>query len=74
MGILVGFSISTWSQKTRDLVNHVIRSEEEIIALGKLLDELLVLVELLQILDGHVVNFAKGWLAVHRRSATKGYS
>jgi len=46
----------TGSKKTRDLLNHVIGSKEEIILLGKLLDELLVLVKLLKILDRHVVN------------------
>jgi hypothetical protein len=46
----------TGTQKTRDLLDHVVRSQEEIILLGKLLDELLVLVELLEVFNAHVVN------------------
>jgi hypothetical protein len=44
------------TQKTRNLLDHVIGSHEEIITLGKLLHHLLVLVEFLKILDTHVVN------------------
>jgi len=46
----------TGSQKTRNLLDHVVGSKEEIVFLGKLLYELLVLVELLQVLNTHVVN------------------
>ena len=46
----------TRSQKTRDLLDQVIGSNEEVIPLGKLLDQLLVLVEFLEVLDGHVVD------------------
>lgn len=46
----------TGSQKTRNLLDHVVGSKEEIVLLGKLLYELLVLVKLLQVLNAHVVN------------------
>lgn len=46
----------TRTQKTRDLLDHIIRSHEEIVFLGKLLDEFLVLVELLQIFHTHVID------------------
>jgi hypothetical protein len=46
----------TWSQKTWDLLDHVIRGKEEIVPLGKFLHKLLVLVKLLQVLYTHVVN------------------
>ena len=46
----------TGSQKTRDLLDHVIGGEEEIVLLGELLHHFLVLVELLKILNTHVVN------------------
>mmetsp|Transcript_19687 Transcript_19687/g.54751 ORF Transcript_19687/g.54751 Transcript_19687/m.54751 type:complete len:253 (-) Transcript_19687:313-1071(-) len=46
----------TWSQQTWDLLDHVGGGDEEIVALGQLLDELLVLVELLEVLDAHVVD------------------
>merc|ERR550539_566755 len=46
----------SWSQKTWDLLDHVVGCEEEIVLLGKLLNELLVLVQLLQVLDGAVVD------------------
>ncbi len=44
----------TRSQKTRDLLDHVVRGKEEVILLGKFLHKLLVLVELLEILDRHL--------------------
>ncbi len=46
----------TGTQKTWDLLDHVIGSKEEIVLLGKLLNKLLVLVELLEVFDTHVVN------------------
>jgi hypothetical protein len=46
----------TRTQQTRDLFDHVVRSKEEIVFLGKLFDHLLVLVKLFQILNTHVVN------------------
>jgi hypothetical protein len=46
----------TGSQKTRNLLNHVIRGKEEIVLLCKLLNKLLVLVKLLQVLNTHVVD------------------
>jgi len=46
----------TGSQKTRNLLDHVVGSKKEIVSLGKLLNELLVLVKLLQVLNTHVVN------------------
>ena len=44
----------TRSQQTRDLLDHIVRGKEEVILLGKLLHKLLVLVELLEILNGHL--------------------
>jgi len=46
----------TWTQKTRNLLDQSLRSEESVILASKLLDELLVLVELLQILSGHGID------------------
>jgi len=46
----------TGSQKTGDLLDHVIRGKEEIILLRKLLNKLLVLVELLKVINRHVGN------------------
>ena len=46
----------TRTQKTRDLLDEVIGSDEEIITLGEFLDQLFVFVELLQVLDTHVVD------------------
>lgn len=43
----------TGAQETRDLLDESLRSKESVVLLGELLDELLVLVELLQVLDGH---------------------
>jgi hypothetical protein len=44
----------TGSQKTGDLLDHVVRGKEEVILLGKLLHQLFVFVELLKILGTHV--------------------
>ncbi len=52
----------TRTQETRDLLDHAIRRQEEIITLGKLLDQFLVLVELLQVFNTHVVDFNTGSL------------
>merc|ERR1712126_321291 len=46
--------VQTWTQKTWDLFDQGFRSEESIILLGKLLDQFLVLVELLEVISGHV--------------------
>lgn len=54
-GELTGLG-KTGTQKTRDLLDHVVGSQEEIVTLGKLLHQLLVLVELLQILNTHVID------------------
>jgi hypothetical protein len=43
----------TGSQKTGDLLDQLLGSDESIVLAGELLDQLLVLVELLQVLDGH---------------------
>lgn len=43
----------TWTEETGDLLDELLRGEESVVLLGELLDELLVLVELLQILNGH---------------------
>lgn len=45
----------TWTQETRNLLDQSVRRQESVVLLSKLLDKLLVLVELLQVLDGHVV-------------------
>jgi hypothetical protein len=44
------------TQETRDLLDHVIGGEEEVVLLGEFLDELLVLVELLEVVDAHVID------------------
>ena len=44
------------SKKTRDLLDHVVGSKEKVVALSQLLDKLLVLVELLQIFNAHVID------------------
>jgi hypothetical protein len=46
----------TRSQETRNLLDQSLRSNEGIVLASKLLDELLVLVQLLEIVDGHGVN------------------
>jgi hypothetical protein len=46
----------TRTQDTRDLLDQRSRGKEVIILLGELLNELLVLVELLEIIHGHLVN------------------
>jgi hypothetical protein len=46
----------TRTKKTGDLLNHVVRSHEEIVLLGKLLNKLLVLVQLLEVINTHVLN------------------
>jgi hypothetical protein len=58
-------------QKTRDLLDHIVRGKEEVILLRKLLHELLVLVELLEVLNGHLRHldtiglFAVGGISKH---------
>jgi hypothetical protein len=46
----------TRTKNTGDLLKESTRSKEGIILLGELLDDLLVLVELLQVLNGHAIN------------------
>ncbi len=46
----------TRTQNTRDLLDQSGGGQEIIVLLGELLDQLLVLVELLQVIDGHLVN------------------
>lgn len=46
----------TRTQETRDLLDQSFRSNEGIVLASKLLDELLVLVELLQVVSGHSVD------------------
>mmetsp|Transcript_15298 Transcript_15298/g.22143 ORF Transcript_15298/g.22143 Transcript_15298/m.22143 type:complete len:249 (+) Transcript_15298:529-1275(+) len=59
------------SEKTGDLFDHVVGGEEKVVTLGKFLDELLVLVELFEVLHGHVVDsdpiglFAVGGVSEH---------
>jgi len=61
----------TGTEKTGDLFDHVVGRQEEIITLGKLLHHLLVLVELLEILDTHVIDsdtislFTMGGISQH---------
>jgi len=53
------------TEKTGDLLDETLGGHEIVVLLGELLDELLVLVELLQVLDTHVINAnAVGLLAV----------
>ena len=51
-GELAGLG-ETGAQETRNLLDQSFGSKESVVLLGELLDELLVLVELLQVLDGH---------------------
>ena len=46
----------TWTQETRDLLDQGIRSNESIVFTGKLLDQFLVFVELLEIIGGHGIH------------------
>jgi hypothetical protein len=46
----------TRSQETRNLLDQSLRSNEGIVLASKLLDELLVLVELTEVLSGHAVD------------------
>merc|ERR1719498_1661812 len=63
-GELAGLG-KTGAEETGDLLDHVVGGEEEVVTLGKLLDELLVLVELLEVLNAHVVDAdAVGLLAM----------
>jgi len=63
-GELAGLG-KTGTEETGDLLDHVVGGEEEVVTLGKLLDELLVLVELLEVLNAHVVDTdAVGLLAM----------
>ena len=53
------------TEETGNLLDHVVGSDEEVVLLGELLDELLVLVELLEVLNTHVVDAdAVGLLAM----------
>ena len=45
----------TGAEQTRDLLDESLRGQESVVLLSELLDQLLVLVELLKVLDGHVV-------------------
>ena len=45
----------TGTKETRDLLDEGLGGEEGVVLLGELLDELLVLVELLQVVNGHVL-------------------
>jgi len=49
----------TGTQETRDLLDQSVGSQESVVFLGKLLDELFVLVELLQIFNAHVFELDK---------------
>jgi hypothetical protein len=54
-GELAGLG-QTRTQETRDLLDESLGSDEGIVLAGKLLDELLVLVELLQVISGHGID------------------
>jgi len=45
----------TGTEQSRDLLDEGLGSQEGVVLLGELLDELLVLVELLQVINGHVL-------------------
>jgi len=45
----------TGTEQSRDLLDQSLGSKEGVVLLGELLDELLVLVELLQVINGHVL-------------------
>mmetsp|Transcript_20154 Transcript_20154/g.57818 ORF Transcript_20154/g.57818 Transcript_20154/m.57818 type:complete len:322 (-) Transcript_20154:262-1227(-) len=63
-GELAGLG-ETGAEETGDLLDHVVGGEEEVVTLGELLDELLVLVELLEVLNAHVIDAdAVGLLAM----------
>ena len=55
----------TGTEQSRDLLDEGLGGEEGLVLLSELLDELLVLVELLQVIDGHVCGNERG-----RRSAS----
>jgi len=56
----------TGTEQTRDLLDEGIGGEESVVLLGELLDELLVLVELLQVINRHVLELDKlGTINVH---------
>jgi hypothetical protein len=46
----------TWTQETRNLLDESVGGDESIVLAGKLLDQFLVLVELLQIVRGHSID------------------
>lgn len=46
----------TGTQETGDLLDETVGSKEGIVLAGKLLDELLVLVQLLEVISGHGVD------------------
>ena len=57
--------VEAGAQETGDLLDHGLGREEVVVLLGELLDQLLVLVELLERLDVHVVDaYADGFFAV----------
>jgi len=45
----------TWTEQTWDLLDQSLGSHEGVVFLSELLDQFLVLVELLQVIDGHVL-------------------
>ena len=46
----------TWTQETRNLLDEGVGGQKGVVLASKLLDELLVLVELLQVIGGHGIN------------------
>lgn len=58
------------TQKSWDLLDQNFGSDESVVLLGQLLDQLLVLVQLLQVIDGHSVN-TTGLSSVNIESITE---
>jgi hypothetical protein len=55
-------SVKDWSQNDWDLLNQRVSGEEHGVFLGPLLDEFLVLVELLELIEGGHINVDSGFL------------
>lgn len=54
--------VESWTEDTWDLLDQGFGSDESIVALGELLDELLLLVKLLQVIGAHRWNVSGGSL------------
>lgn len=49
-------TVEAWSEQTWDLLDQGVRGQEGVVAASQLLHQLLVLVELLQVINGHGIN------------------